>query len=121
MPASTLSFHLKALMQTGLVAQRREGRHLICTAQTGAIRALSDFLLNQCCTEGTGDESGEDEPMKLDLPDPETPVMPVITPRGSSISIPRRLLWRAPLISIQRCGSRGRRSSGTAIVLRPEI
>jgi len=53
MPASTLSFHLKALMQTGLVAQRREGRHLICTAQTGAIRALSDFLLNQCCTEAT--------------------------------------------------------------------
>ncbi len=53
MPPSTLSFHLKALVQTGLVEQRREGRHLICTAQTGAIRALSDFLLNQCCAEAT--------------------------------------------------------------------
>jgi len=51
MPASTLSFHLKLLVQTGLVAQRREGRHLICTARTGAIRALSDFLLAQCCAD----------------------------------------------------------------------
>lgn len=51
MPASTLSFHLKQLVQAGLVAQRREGRHLICTARTGAIRALSDYLLAQCCVE----------------------------------------------------------------------
>lgn len=60
MPPSTLSFHLKLLVQSGLVAQRREGRHLICTARTGAIRALSDFLLAQCCVESLSPASRHD-------------------------------------------------------------
>jgi len=50
-PPSTLSFHLKILVQAGLVAQRRAGRQVICFAETDAIRALSGFLLAQCCAE----------------------------------------------------------------------
>jgi len=50
-PASTLTFHLKVLVQAGLVDQRRDGRHILCTARTSAIRALSAFLLSECCSE----------------------------------------------------------------------
>ncbi len=49
--ASTLTFHLKVLVQAGLVDQRREGRHILCTARTDAIRALSAFLMSECCAE----------------------------------------------------------------------
>lgn len=49
-PASTLSHHLDALRQEGLVQQRREGRFLRYLADDQNLRALVDFLYAECCT-----------------------------------------------------------------------
>ncbi|WP_135469117.1 metalloregulator ArsR/SmtB family transcription factor [Crenalkalicoccus roseus] len=48
-PASTLSFHLRALEQAGLVAATRQGRSLIYAAQVARLRALLAFLAEACC------------------------------------------------------------------------
>jgi DNA-binding transcriptional ArsR family regulator len=49
---STLTHHLKILSQAGLVRQVRQGRQIICAAVTySEIRALSDFLLSECCAD----------------------------------------------------------------------
>lgn len=58
MPASTLSHHLRALILAGLVEQRRDGRNLICRARYDRIRALSDFLLGECCADAGGAAPG---------------------------------------------------------------
>ena len=48
-PASTLSFHLRALEQAGLIAATRQGRSLIYAAQISALRGLIGFLTEACC------------------------------------------------------------------------
>lgn len=48
-PASTLSFHLKELMQAGLVSQQRDGRHLICRPSLGQMNDLLAYLSAHCC------------------------------------------------------------------------
>ena len=48
-PAPTLSFHLKELERTGLIAQRRQSRNLIYTARFDQMRALLSFLMMDCC------------------------------------------------------------------------
>lgn len=48
-PASTLSFHLRALEQAGLIAATRQGRSLIYAAQLHALRSLVGFLAEACC------------------------------------------------------------------------
>lgn len=48
-PPSTLSFHLKALDQAGLIAATRQGRNLIYAAQVAQLRALLAFLADACC------------------------------------------------------------------------
>jgi arsenate reductase len=48
-PPSTLSFHLRALEQSGLVAATRQGRSLIYAAQIARLRALIAFLTEACC------------------------------------------------------------------------
>lgn len=49
-PASTLSHHIRRLMQVGLVVQRRESRTLHCIARIDTLRELIDYLLSECCT-----------------------------------------------------------------------
>lgn len=49
-PASTLSHHLDALRQEGLVVQHREGRFLRYLADEQGLRELLDFLYAECCT-----------------------------------------------------------------------
>lgn len=49
---NTLSSHLGALEQVGLLASRREGRHIIFAAQAPRADALLAFLSDACCTEG---------------------------------------------------------------------
>ncbi len=46
---STLSFHLSALEQTGLVQSTRQGRHVIYAVRFAGLRALFSFLTETCC------------------------------------------------------------------------
>jgi ArsR family transcriptional regulator, arsenate/arsenite/antimonite-responsive transcriptional repressor len=48
-PASTLSFHLKELMNAGLVTQQRDGRNLIYRPAIDEMQALLDYLSAHCC------------------------------------------------------------------------
>ena len=49
-PASTLSFHLDALLQEGLVQQRREGRFQRYLADEQGLQEVLDFLYAECCS-----------------------------------------------------------------------
>jgi DNA-binding transcriptional ArsR family regulator len=51
-PASTLSHHLRRLIQTGLVGQDRQATTLICRAHYPAMRKLIGFLVDECCADG---------------------------------------------------------------------
>lgn len=46
---SALSFHLKELLNAGLVSQAREGRQLIYRAELQAMNALLAYLTEHCC------------------------------------------------------------------------
>ena len=48
-PASTLSFHLKELLHSGLVSQQRDGRHLIYRPSIDQMNALLIYLTAHCC------------------------------------------------------------------------
>lgn len=48
-PSSTLSFHLKELVYSGLVSQERDGRNLIYRASLERMAALMDYLTAHCC------------------------------------------------------------------------
>ncbi len=48
-PATSLSFHLHALLQAGLVRQERQGRQLIYSANYARMDALIGFLTENCC------------------------------------------------------------------------
>jgi DNA-binding transcriptional ArsR family regulator len=52
--ASTLAFHLRGLVGTGLVAQEKIGREVICRAQYRRIDSVIGFLREHCC-EGFAD------------------------------------------------------------------
>jgi DNA-binding transcriptional ArsR family regulator len=51
--ASTLSHHLKALVGVGLVTQTREGTTLVCHTNYDMMRGVIDFMVEECCAEGT--------------------------------------------------------------------
>ena len=46
---SSLSFHLAQLAHAGLITQRRLSRHLIYSAEYGAMNALLAYLTENCC------------------------------------------------------------------------
>ena len=48
-PNSSLSFHLGQLQGAGLIAQRREGRSLIYSADYAAMDRLVAYLMENCC------------------------------------------------------------------------
>jgi|SRR5512139_3931984 DNA-binding transcriptional ArsR family regulator len=48
-PASTLSFHVKALSQAGLVESRPDSRFIYYSANFAAMNALLAFLGENCC------------------------------------------------------------------------
>ena len=58
-PNSSLSFHLAQLKQAGLVMQERQHRSLIYRANYPAMKALVDYLLENCCA---GADCGADAP-----------------------------------------------------------
>lgn len=50
---SALSFHLKELLQSGLVTQERASRHLIYRAAFEPMNALLGYLTDNCCQGST--------------------------------------------------------------------
>lgn len=48
-PASTLSFHLAALEQAGLIQSTRQGRHIIYAVRIMGLRHLLGFVTETCC------------------------------------------------------------------------
>jgi ArsR family transcriptional regulator len=49
LPASTLSTHLSALDNAGLVASTRHSRSVVYTVEMASMRGLLGFLLEDCC------------------------------------------------------------------------
>jgi len=49
MPANTLSFHLKELMNADLISQERSGRNLIYRAQYDRMNSVLTYLSQNCC------------------------------------------------------------------------
>ena len=47
---STLSFHLSALEQAGLLQSTRQGRHVIYAVRVAGLRSLFGFLTETCCS-----------------------------------------------------------------------
>lgn len=52
-PASTLSHHLRRLLDTGLVSQERQATTLICRARYPAMQSLIGYLADECCADGS--------------------------------------------------------------------
>ncbi len=48
---SSLTFHLQNLQRAGLIAQRRQSRQLIYSADFTAMSALVGYLTDNCCAE----------------------------------------------------------------------
>jgi DNA-binding transcriptional ArsR family regulator len=48
-PPATLSFHLKELMNSGLVTQERHGRSLVYRTSFDQVNALLGYLTANCC------------------------------------------------------------------------
>ena len=59
-PANTLSFHLKALMNADLISQERSGRNLIYRAQYYRMNAVLAYLSQNCCQGEPCEVSPED-------------------------------------------------------------
>jgi DNA-binding transcriptional ArsR family regulator len=46
---NTLSFHLKELVQSGLISQERQGRNLVYRASFATMNELLSYLTENCC------------------------------------------------------------------------
>lgn len=55
--ASTLSHHLKRLIEAGLVTQERQATTLICRAHYPTMNALIGFLADECCADAGLEDS----------------------------------------------------------------
>ena len=51
-PWSTLSHHLERLASAGLLASRREAKFIFYRAEFAALRALTEYLWEDCCKGG---------------------------------------------------------------------
>jgi len=47
--STSISFHMKELLNAGLVNQARDGRHIIYRAQIDSMNELLGFLTANCC------------------------------------------------------------------------
>ena len=57
MPASTLSHHLKRLLDAGLLTTRSEGTFHYYAPDFKVLRALTDFVWQDCCKRGKSNTS----------------------------------------------------------------
>src|SRR5688572_960584 len=53
LPASTLSHHLKRLVDAAVLTSRVEGTYHYYAADYGALRRLTEYLWEDCCKRGT--------------------------------------------------------------------
>ena len=53
-PPATLSFHLKELRNANLVSSERAGRSIVYAPDFGVIRAVVDYLGENCCRDDGG-------------------------------------------------------------------
>lgn len=54
LPASTLSHHLRRLVDAGLMTSRSEGTYQLYAASYAALRSLTDYVWEDCCKRGNG-------------------------------------------------------------------
>ena len=54
LPASTLSHHLKRLSAAGMLRSRNEGTFVFYSADYDALKALTNYLWEDCCKRGRG-------------------------------------------------------------------
>jgi ArsR family transcriptional regulator, arsenate/arsenite/antimonite-responsive transcriptional repressor len=59
--ASTLSHHVRRLVETGLVTQERQATTLICRAHYPSMNALIGFLVDECCADSACAAQAEEE------------------------------------------------------------
>lgn len=52
-PASTLSHHLKKLVEVDLVSQERQATTLICRANYASMNGLIGYLADECCADAS--------------------------------------------------------------------
>jgi DNA-binding transcriptional ArsR family regulator len=52
LPASTLSHHLKRLLNAGLLRSRAQGTFHYSAAEYPTLRSLADYLWDDCCKRG---------------------------------------------------------------------
>lgn len=58
LPPSTLSHHLKRLVEAGLLTTRLEGTYHYYAADYAALRALTDYVWEDCCKRGKSAKGG---------------------------------------------------------------
>lgn len=56
-PPSTLSHHLKRLVDAGLLTTKLEGTFHYYAADYGSLKALTDYVWEDCCKRGKGSSS----------------------------------------------------------------
>jgi DNA-binding transcriptional ArsR family regulator len=61
--ASTLSHHIRRLVETGLVTQERQATTLICRAHYPSMKALVGFLVDECCADASCAEQAKEAAM----------------------------------------------------------
>lgn len=63
--ASTLSHHVRKLVEVGLVTQERRATTLVCRANCPLMSALIGYLSDECCADETTSRAGETKAAKL--------------------------------------------------------
>jgi len=53
-PSSTLSHHLKKLIEVNLVSQERQATTLLCRANYASMNGLIGYLADECCADSAG-------------------------------------------------------------------
>ena len=65
---SSLTFHLQNLQRAGLIAQRRESRQLIYSADFAVMNGLVGYLTENCCGNSTAECSAKCAPAQSAKP-----------------------------------------------------